>query len=72
MNGDDHIKKLLEEGLSKFNMQDQLDKANDPRTQAPDHVPSFEELGYEYETNPVLKEKVEREIAELKKKDGIE
>ncbi|SCA54845.1 hypothetical protein MTBPR1_10092 [Candidatus Terasakiella magnetica] len=72
MSGDDHIKKLLQEGLGKFNMEDQLDKKTDPRTQAPDEVPSFDELGYDYETNPVLKKRVEEEIKELKKKDGIE
>jgi len=72
MSGDDHIKKLLEEGLGKFDMGDQLNKEGDPRTQAPDQVPSFDELGYEYEKNPVLKKRVEAEIADLKKKDGIE
>ncbi len=72
MNGDDHIKQLLKQGLDKFDVKDQLDKTNDPRTQAPDEVPSFEDLGYDYETNPVLKERVEAEIRELKKKDGIE
>lgn len=72
MNGDDHIKKMLKDGLGKFNMEDALDKENDPRTQAPDQVPSFEELGYEYETNPVLKERVEKEIKDLRKKDGID
>ena len=72
MSGDDHIKKLLEEGLSKFDMKDGPVKADDPRAHAPDKVPSFEELGYEYETNPVLKDKVEKEIRELRKKDGID
>ena len=72
MSGDDHIKQLLKQGLDKFDVKDQLDKTNDPRTQAPDKVPSFEDLGYDYETNPVLKERVEAEIRELKKKDGIE
>ncbi|NVJ92555.1 MAG: hypothetical protein HWE34_12895 [Methylocystaceae bacterium] len=71
MSDDDHIKKLLQDGLGKFNMDNALDQENDPRTQAPDSVPTFEELGYQYETNPVLKERVEKEIAELKKKDGL-
>ena len=71
MSGDDHIKKLLQDGLGKFNMDNALDQENDPRTQAPDSVPTFEELGYQYETNPVLKERVEKKIAELKKKDGL-
>lgn len=72
MPGDDHIKKLLKEGLAKFDMGDQLNKKDDPRTQAPDEVPSFEDLGYEYETNPVLKKRVEAEIEELKKKTDVE
>lgn len=72
MNGDDHIKQLLKDGLSKFDLDGDLDKIGDPRTQAPDQVPSLEELGYEYETNPVLKERVEKEITALKKKDGLE
>ena len=71
MTGDDHIKQLLKDGLGKFDLEDQLNKIGDPRTQAPDQVPSFDELGYEYETNPVLKERVEKEIAALKKKDGL-
>lgn len=65
MNGDDHIKKLLEDGLKKF----QLDKPiDDARADAPNEVPSMEELGYEYESNPVLKKRVEDEIEALKKK----
>lgn len=72
MSGDDHIKKLLQDGLKKFDMEDDLNNTSDPRTQAPDEVPSFDELGYEYETNPVLKKRVEAEIEELKKKDGLE
>lgn len=71
MSGDDHIKKLLQEGLGKFNMDNTLEQNDDPRTKAPDSVPSFEELGYQYETNPILKERVEKEIAELKKKNGL-
>lgn len=71
MSGDDHIKKLLQDGLKKFDMEDNLNNKTDPRTQAPVEVPSFDELGYEYETNPVLKKRVEAEIEELKKKDGL-
>ncbi len=72
MTGDDHIKKLLQDGLGKFNMENEQDQKQDPRAKAPDEVPSFEELGYEYETDPVLKERVEKEIKELRKKDGID
>ncbi|MDV7338683.1 hypothetical protein RYZ26_03680 [Terasakiella sp. A23] len=72
MSGDDHIKKLLEEGLGKFNVENEFAKKHDPRADAPDKVPSFEDLGYEYETNPVLKERVEKEIKDLRKKDGID
>ncbi len=72
MSNDDHIKKLLQEGLGKFNVESPIKDKTDPRTQAPDTVPTFDELGYEYETNPVLKKRVEEEIQELKKKDGLE
>ncbi len=65
MSRDDHIKKLLEDGLKKFDLDKPID---DARSEAPDEVPSMEELGYEYESNPVLKERVEKEIEELKKK----
>lgn len=68
MTGDDHIKQLLKQGLEKFDLKSDFENEADPRTQAPDQVPSLEELGYEYETNPLLKKRVEQQITELKRK----